>query len=62
VAIDEGKDGLPDTRRRVLQAVLNAIASDEDMVDEIIQSYAAHRLLTLDNAAESCCAGEWGEF
>jgi WD40 repeat protein/serine/threonine protein kinase len=49
VAIDEGKDGLPDTRRRVLRAELNAIASDEDIVDEIIQTYAAHRLLTLDN-------------
>jgi len=49
VAIDEGKDGLPDTRRRVLRAELGAIATDEDLVDEIISSYAAHRLLTLDN-------------
>ncbi|MBE2198745.1 MAG: protein kinase [Anaerolinea sp.] len=49
VAIDEGKDGLPDTRRRVLRAELDAIATDEDLVDEIINSYAAHRLLTLDN-------------
>jgi WD40 repeat protein/serine/threonine protein kinase len=49
VAIDESKDGLPDTRRRVLRAELDAIATDEDLVDEIINSYAAHRLLTLDN-------------
>ncbi|HRQ40455.1 MAG TPA: protein kinase [Chloroflexota bacterium] len=49
VAIDEGKAGLPDTRRRVQRADLNAITSDEDLVDDIINSYAAHRLLTLDN-------------
>jgi WD40 repeat protein/serine/threonine protein kinase len=49
VAIDEGKAGLPDTRRRVQRAELNAISTDEDMVDDIINSYAAHRLLTLDN-------------
>jgi hypothetical protein len=54
VAIDEDKDGLPDTRRRVLRAELGAIAADEDLVDDVIYTYAAHRLLTLDN--DRCAA------
>ncbi|MBP9503222.1 MAG: protein kinase [Candidatus Promineofilum sp.] len=48
-AVDEGKDTLPDTRRRVLRLELDAVAVDEDLVDDIISVYAAHRLLTLDH-------------
>jgi WD40 repeat protein/serine/threonine protein kinase len=72
VAIDEGKDGLPDTRRRVLRIELNAISADEDLVDDIINSYGAHRLLTLDNdpasrrptveLAHEALLREWGRL
>ncbi len=48
VAVDEAQEGLPDTRRRALRSELDAVAA-EDLVEEIINSYAAHRLLTLDH-------------
>lgn len=49
VALDEGKDGLPDTRRRVMRSELTGITAEEEVADEIIETYAAHRLLTLDH-------------
>ncbi|NDJ75022.1 MAG: protein kinase [Chloroflexi bacterium] len=37
-----------ETRRRVLRSELLSIVADEDVMDEVIDSYAAYRLLTLD--------------
>ena len=49
VAVGEGQDSLPDTRRRVLRSELNGITAEEEVADEIIETFAAHRLLTLDH-------------
>ena len=38
-----------DTRRRVTRSELLGIANDEDAMDEIIDTYASYRLLTLDH-------------
>ncbi len=46
--VNLGED-FEDTRRRVLRAELIAIASDEDLMDDIIETFAAYRLLTLDH-------------
>ncbi len=42
-------EGAEDTRRRVPRSELLAIAPDEDRMDEVIDTYAAYRLLTLDH-------------
>lgn len=42
-------EGVEDTRRRVLRSELMALAGDEDRMDELIDTYAAYRLLTLDH-------------
>jgi len=42
-------EGVEDTRRRVARAELMAIADDEDLMDDIIDTYAEYRLLSLDN-------------
>ncbi|MHB8627515.1 MAG: nSTAND1 domain-containing NTPase [Aggregatilineales bacterium] len=42
-------EGVEDTRRRVLRSELMAIATDEELMDELIDTYAAYRLLSLDN-------------
>ena len=42
-------EGTEDTRRRVPQSELRAIASDPDLMDEIIGTFAAYRLLSLDH-------------
>lgn len=42
-------EGAEDTRRRVERSELLDIAADPDLMDEIIDSYALSRLLSLDN-------------
>ena len=42
-------EGLEDTRRRAPRSELLLIASDSDLMDEIVDTYADYRLLTLDN-------------
>lgn len=42
-------EGAEDTRRRIARSELLAIASDSDMVDEIIDTFAEYRLLSLDH-------------
>ncbi|MBE2268155.1 MAG: protein kinase [Anaerolinea sp.] len=41
-------DGVEDTRRRVLRTELDALTADEDLLDELLDVYAANRLLLLD--------------
>jgi serine/threonine protein kinase/WD40 repeat protein len=47
--VSQEDDALPGTRRRVPQAELLALSADEDLVDEVIDIFAAYRLLTLDH-------------
>ena len=50
VTLGEGDsdDGAsPDTRRRVLRSELMAVADDDELMDELIDTYAAYRLLSL---------------
>ena len=42
-------EGAEDTRRRVTRSELLDIASESDMMDDIIDTYGASRLLSLDN-------------
>jgi WD40 repeat protein/serine/threonine protein kinase len=42
-------EGTEDTRRRVARSELMAIAADPDLMDEIIDTFTAYRLLSLDN-------------
>lgn len=42
-------EGTEDTRRRTPRSELLAISEDPDMMDEIIDTFAAYRLLSLDN-------------
>jgi serine/threonine protein kinase len=42
-------EGVEDTRRRVLRSELLAIVPDPDVMDEVIDTYAEYRLLSLDN-------------
>lgn len=42
-------DGTEDTRRRVRRSELLAIASDQDMMDDVIDTFVAYRLLSLDH-------------
>ncbi len=45
---DGGDQGAsPDTRRRVLRSELLALAEDNELIDELIDTYAAYRLLSL---------------
>ena len=46
VTLGEGSD---DTRRRVARSELLAIAQDADLMDEVIDTFAAYRLLALDH-------------
>lgn len=41
-------EGVEDTRRRTLRSELEALTQDEDSFDEIIETFAEHRLLSLD--------------
>lgn len=42
-------EGTEDTRRRVSRSELMAITNDPDLMEELIDTFAAYRLLTLDN-------------
>ena len=42
-------EGIEDTRRRAPRSELLAIGDDQDVMDDVIETYAAYRLLTLDN-------------
>ena len=42
-------EGVEDTRRRTPRSELMAITGNADVMDELIDTYAAYRLLTLDN-------------
>ncbi|HEX9924605.1 MAG TPA: protein kinase [Anaerolineae bacterium] len=42
-------EGSEDTRRRVARSELLAIAQDADLMDEVIDTFAAYRLLALDH-------------
>jgi WD40 repeat protein/serine/threonine protein kinase len=42
-------EGVEDTRRRVACSELMNISDDEDLVEELIDTYARYRLLSLDN-------------
>jgi WD40 repeat protein/serine/threonine protein kinase len=46
-------EGVEDTRRRVERTELLAIADNPDLMDEIIDTYANYRLLSLDNDLET---------
>ena len=49
VTMDERQEAVPDTRRRVPRSELVSQAEDEDLVDDIIDTFAAYRLITLDH-------------
>ncbi len=49
VAVDEEGERPPDTRRRIPRAELLGVTDDDDLMDEIVDTYAAYRLLTLDH-------------
>ncbi len=53
VTVDDDSADSPETRQRVARSELTAIVKDEELVDEIIDEYAAYRLLTLDHDPES---------
>ena len=56
VALGDAEDGgaiASDTRRRAIRADLLASADDAEALDELIDTYAAYRLLTLDLDPES---------
>jgi serine/threonine protein kinase/ABC-type sugar transport system substrate-binding protein len=42
-------EGVEDTRRRAARSELLAITTDSDLMDDVIDTYADYRLLTLDN-------------
>ena len=42
-------EGVEDTRRRTLRSELSAIAADSDAMEEIIDTFSAYRLLSLDH-------------
>jgi WD40 repeat protein/serine/threonine protein kinase len=42
-------EGVEDTRRRVPRAELLAVVDDQDVMDEVIDTYTAYRLLSLDH-------------
>jgi hypothetical protein len=46
VTLGEGAD---DTRRRVPRSELLAVATDPEVMDEVIDTYTAYRLLSLDH-------------
>jgi WD40 repeat protein/serine/threonine protein kinase len=51
VSVNKGDDSLalPDARRRILRSELTTLAVEETLVDEIVDTYAAYRLFTLDH-------------
>jgi hypothetical protein len=46
-------EGAEDTRRRVLRAELLELSDDKELIDEMLDTYAAYRLLTLDHDPSS---------
>ena len=42
-------EGVEDTRRRVLRSELLAVGADTDVMEDVIDTFADYRLLTLDN-------------
>ncbi len=42
-------EGVEDTRRRVSRSELLAITADTELIEEVIETYAAYRLLSLDH-------------
>ncbi|MBN1453090.1 MAG: hypothetical protein JW963_18895, partial [Anaerolineales bacterium] len=65
-------EGTQDTQRRVHHSELREIARDQDLMDEIIDTFAAHRLLSLDHdpitrspiveMAHEAILGEWNRL
>lgn len=75
VTLGEGQSAgtpAPDTRRRILRSELLSIAGDGDLLDEIVDSFAAYRLLSLDRdpasraptveLAHEAILREWGRL
>ncbi len=64
--------GGDDLRRRVLQSELQAVGTDSQMIDELVDELAQHRLLTLDHdpvtggatveVAHEALIREWGQL
>ncbi len=65
-------DGAEDTRRRAIRSELNAIASDKRVVQDVIDTFGKHRLLTFDyepttrtptiEIAHEALIREWGKL
>ncbi len=53
VALDDDSAASPATRQRVARSELTAVVQDEELMDELIDAYAAYRLLTLDHDPNS---------
>ena len=52
-ALDEESATSPATRQRTFRSELTSVVEDEELVDELIDAYAAYRLLTLDHDPNS---------
>ncbi|HET9587274.1 MAG TPA: PQQ-binding-like beta-propeller repeat protein, partial [Anaerolineales bacterium] len=53
VALEDDSTASPATRQRVPRSELSALVQDEELMDELIDAYAAYRLLTLDHDPDS---------
>ncbi len=53
VALDDDATASPATRQRVARSELTAVVQDGELMDELIDEYAAYRLLTLDHDPHS---------
>jgi WD40 repeat protein/DNA-binding CsgD family transcriptional regulator len=53
VALDDDSGASPATRQRVARSELTAVFQDEELMDELVDAYAAYRLLTLDHDPNS---------
>lgn len=72
VALDDDSDTSPATRQRVARSELISLIQDDDLMDELIDAYAAFCLLTLDHdpnsrrptveIAHEALLGEWGRL
>jgi WD40 repeat protein/serine/threonine protein kinase len=72
VALDGDSNSSPATRQRVPRSELISLIQDDDLMDELIDAYAAFRLLTLDHdpnsrrptveIAHEALLGEWGRL
>ena len=49
VAVEDNPISAPDARQRVPRSELTSLVEDEESMDELIDAYAAYRLLTLDH-------------